>query len=209
VSLARSASFLSLIVSYCLPHLSTFDAFGEAVVESLVKCSIIPLNVRGQLSEIDHVAIDMVGVEHFELSNSSLRCLDDVCLAEQTIEFVAEYSPTAPNRRLGVESKKGLPPDQGNVAEVGCCIGDKLPFFLEFLRLVVEDHDTAGDEHSEKPWFLAGEFVRFRSIGVTIGDSLRVSEWILKVRIPGESGLRPGSSTRRWCRRARRSGGPC
>jgi hypothetical protein len=45
-----------------------FDALSEAVIESLVKCSIIPLNVRGQLSEIGHVAIDMMGVKHLELA---------------------------------------------------------------------------------------------------------------------------------------------
>jgi hypothetical protein len=127
-----------------------FDVFGRAVIEGLIKCSIIPLDVRGQLSETDHVAVDMMGVEHFELSNSSLGRLNDVRLTEKTIEFIAENTPTAPNGRLGVESKKWLPPDQGDVTEVGCCIGDTLSFVLEFSRLVVEDHDTAGDERSEK-----------------------------------------------------------
>jgi hypothetical protein len=137
-----------------------FDAFGEAVIESLVKCSVIPLDVRGQLSEIGHVAIDMMGVKHFEVSNSSLGNLDDVGLAEKTIKFVAKNPPTTPNGRLGVESKKRLPPDQGDGTEVGCCIGGTLSFVLELSRLVVEDHGTAGDERSEKTWFLAGEFVR-------------------------------------------------
>jgi hypothetical protein len=184
-----------------------FDAFGEAVIESLVKCSIIPLDVRGQLSEIGHVAIDVMGVEHLELANSSFGHLNDVGLAEKAIEFVAENTPAAPNGRFGVEGKEWLPPDQSDVAEVGCHIGDALSFVLEFSRFVVEDHDAAGDEHSEKTWFLAGEFVGLRSIRVTIGGSLRVGEGILEIRIPGESGLRPGSSIRRWYRRARRSRG--
>jgi hypothetical protein len=55
-----------------------------------------------------------------------------------------------------------------SVAEVGCCIGDALLFILEFSLLVVEDHDTAGYEHWEKLGFLAGEFVGFPSIGITI-----------------------------------------
>jgi hypothetical protein len=59
-----------------------FDALSEAVIESLIKCSIIPLDVRGQLSEIGHVAIEMMGVKHFELSNTSLRYLNDVGLTE-------------------------------------------------------------------------------------------------------------------------------
>jgi hypothetical protein len=149
----------------------------------------------------------MVGVEHLELSNSSLGRLNDVGLTEKTIEFVTEDTPAAPNGRLGVESKKWLPPYQGDVTEVGCCIGDTLSFLLELSRLVVEDHDAARDERSEKAWLLAGEFVGFRSIGITVGDSLRVGELILEIGIPRESGLRPRSPTRRWYRRARRSGG--
>lgn len=46
-----------------------FDAFGKAIIEGFTKSSIIPLNVRGQLSKIGHVAIDMMGVEHFEFVN--------------------------------------------------------------------------------------------------------------------------------------------
>jgi hypothetical protein len=79
----------------------------------------------------------MMGVEHRELSNSSLGHLNDVGLTKKVIEFFTENTPTALNGRLGVGSKKWLPPDQGNADEVGCCIGDTLPFVLEFSRLVV------------------------------------------------------------------------
>jgi hypothetical protein len=77
-------------------------------------------------------------------------------------------------------------------------IGDVLPFILEFLWLIVKDHDTAGNERSEKAWFLASECVGFHSIGITIGDGLRVSKRILKIGIPRESRLRPRYSTRWW-----------
>ena len=59
-----------------------FDSLGKAVIESLVKCGIIPFNVRGQLSKCGHMAIDMVAVEHLELANGSFRHLDDIGLTE-------------------------------------------------------------------------------------------------------------------------------
>ena len=59
-----------------------FDSLSKGVIESLVKCGIIPFNVRGQLSECGHMAIDMVAVEHFELANGSFRYLDDIGLTE-------------------------------------------------------------------------------------------------------------------------------
>jgi hypothetical protein len=62
-----------------------FDALGEAVIDSLVKCGIIPLDVRGQLSEIGHVVIGMMGVKHLELLDTSLGHLDDVGLTEKVI----------------------------------------------------------------------------------------------------------------------------
>ena len=59
-----------------------FDSLGKAVIESLVKCRIIPFNIRGQLSKYGHMAIDMVAVEHLELANGSFRYLDDISLTE-------------------------------------------------------------------------------------------------------------------------------
>ena len=59
-----------------------FDSLGKAVIESLVKCGIVPFNVRGQLSKCGHMAIDMVAVKHLELANGSFRYLDDIGLTE-------------------------------------------------------------------------------------------------------------------------------
>ena len=59
-----------------------FDSLGKAVIEGLIKCRIIPFNVRGQLSKSGHVAIDMVAVEHLELANGLFRHLDDIGLTE-------------------------------------------------------------------------------------------------------------------------------
>ena len=58
------------------------DSLNETIIEGHIKCGIIPFNVRGQFSKSGHVAIDMVGVKHFELANSSFRYLDDVSLTE-------------------------------------------------------------------------------------------------------------------------------
>ena len=59
-----------------------FDLLGKAVIESLIKCGIIPFNVRGQLSKCGHMAIDMVAVKHLELVNGLFRYLDDIGLTE-------------------------------------------------------------------------------------------------------------------------------
>ena len=50
-----------------------FDLLRKAIIEGLVKCRIILFNVRGQLSKSGHVAIDMVGVKHFELANMDIE----------------------------------------------------------------------------------------------------------------------------------------
>ena len=59
-----------------------FDSLSKAVIEGLIKCRIVPFNIRGQLSKSGHVAIDMVVVEHLELANCSFGHLDDISLTE-------------------------------------------------------------------------------------------------------------------------------
>ena len=59
-----------------------FDSLSKAIIKGLIKCRIIPFNVRGQLSKRGHMTINMVIVKHFELANSLLRYLDDIELSK-------------------------------------------------------------------------------------------------------------------------------
>ena len=85
ISIVNAESLMFQFVESCRSfngeHM-VFDLLSKAVIESFVKCRIIPFDIRGQLSECGHMVIDMVAVEHFELANGSFRYLDDIGLTE-------------------------------------------------------------------------------------------------------------------------------
>ena len=93
--------------------------------------------------ELNHVLVDMLVVLHFQCVECAFGGLCQVGLPKVNIELVYKLTP---NQQFWVVNEDGLPPEHGNVREIGSCIQHPLMVCCKLVRSTVKGHDAADDE---------------------------------------------------------------